>query len=267
LPFLALAAAPGLLAAAFLVVPSSPAQDWDLLAIVVLPATVLAIAAGLPALQRAPRAAAVGLSLIAGAGLFSFVLVNADESAGIRRFEALLGQDADLRPHERAYGNEKLATYWADRGDFERALIPARRAVEAEPSNPRYWVKAAGALIALGRHAEAIPYLTEGLRRDPARADANYDLGICYVKANRYDEAVGAFRAAVAADGDRPDYRHNLGLALFASGKTDSARLVWSDVLRRWEGYPLTMRAVARRFGSGASDSMTTAAMAPRRGP
>jgi tetratricopeptide repeat protein len=262
--FLGWAAVPGLVAAAFLVVPSSPAQDWDLLAIVLLPAAVAVVAGGLPALQRAPRTALAGLGLLAGAALFAFVLVNADEAAGIRRFESLVGDEAALRPHERAYGNEKLATYWADRGAFDRAFAHARRAVEAEPSNPRYWVKAGGALVSLDRYGEAIPYFEEALRRGPGRADASYNLGICYARANRYEEAAGAFRAAVTSDGDRPDYRHNLGLALYGAGKTDSARLVWTELLRRWEGYPLTTRAMARRFGPGAVDSTAAAAESAR---
>lgn len=260
---LVVAAAPGLLAALFLVVPSSPAQDWDLLAIVLLPAAIAAVALGLPALERASSATLAGVVLLAGAGLGSYVLVNADEAAGIRRFESLVGESAALRPHERAYGNEKLATYWAGRGDYERALVHARRAVDAEPANPRYWVKAGGSLVSLGRHEEAIPMFVEALRREPGRADASYDLGICLAKANRYEEAAAAFRAAVAADGDRPDYRHNLGLMLYAAGKPDSARAVWTEVLRRWEGYPLTVRSMTRRFGAGIMESTATAAVVP----
>ena len=132
----------GAFATLVLVVPSSPAQDWDLLAIVLLPAALAVTAAGIPALERVSPRATAGILLIATAGLLGFVLVNADAAAGIRRFESLVGEDAALRPHERAYGNEKLATYWSDRADFGRAFTHARRAVDAEPSNPRYWVKA-----------------------------------------------------------------------------------------------------------------------------
>ena len=71
--------------------------------------------------------------LVALAGLLAFVLVNADPAAGIRRFESLVSESAALRPHERAYGNEKLATYWSDRGDYARAFTHARRAVDAQP--------------------------------------------------------------------------------------------------------------------------------------
>ena len=249
--FLLLAALPGAFATLVLVVPSSPAQDWDLLAIVLLPAALAVTAAGIPALERVSPRATAGILLIATAGLLGFVLVNADAAAGIRRFESLVGEEAALRPHERASGNEKLATYGSDRADFGRAFTHARRAVDAEPSNPRYWVKAGGALVSLDHHAEAVPYFQEALRRQPGRGDASYNLGICLAKEGRSHEAVAAFRTAVAADGDRPDYRHNLGLMLYAAGKPDSARLVWSEVLRRWEGYPLTVRSMERRFGAG----------------
>jgi len=257
-PFLALAALPGLVATPFLVVPSSPAQDWDLLAIVLLPAAVAAVAAGLTTARLLPMPARTGLLMIGAAGLLAFVLVNANPSAGINRFEALLGGEAVLGGHERAYGNEKLATYWSDRGNFERALVHARRAAEAEPTNPRYWVKTAGALISLGRYDEAVPPLEEALRRAPGRPDASYNLGIAYMTSKRFDDAVRAFRVAVAGDGNRPEYRHNLGLALDASGRRDSAKVVWTEVLERWPGYPLTVRSMARRFGAGGANDTTS---------
>jgi Tfp pilus assembly protein PilF len=75
-------------------------------------------------------------------------------------------------------------------------------------------------------------------------------LGICHAKAKRHGEAIAAFRAAVSADADRPDYRHNLGVMLYASGKADSARLVWTEVLQRWPGYALTARSMDLHFRS-----------------
>jgi tetratricopeptide (TPR) repeat protein len=220
------------------------------MAITVLPAAVLAVALAQPLLAVLPATGRIGLCLLSAGTLLSFVLVNADEAAGVRRFTALVGEDSRLSAHERAYGNEKLVQYHASRGEFEPALRYSERMVRAEPTNPRYWVKAGATLCNLGRYLEAAPYFEEALRRAPGRADATYNLGLCYARTQRIPEAIAAFRAAVAADGSQPDYRHNLGVVLFSAGNADSARAVWEDVLRRWPGYPLTVRAWERRFGS-----------------
>ncbi|HXL15818.1 MAG TPA: hypothetical protein VN972_07025, partial [Methylomirabilota bacterium] len=117
--FLALAALPGLLLAAVLVLPVAPAQDWDLRAILLLPLGVFGVKAGfsIPKLSiRGTRA--VGIAMLGAGALFSFVLVNANEKSGLRRYETLVGPGAKITAFGRAYGNEVLATYDADRGDF-----------------------------------------------------------------------------------------------------------------------------------------------------
>jgi tetratricopeptide (TPR) repeat protein len=247
---LAWAAAPGVVVAAVLVLPGSPAQDWDLMALTILPAAVLAIAAAQPLLSDAPVAGRIGLGLLSASTLLAFVLVNADPLAGPRRFAALIGEGSVLSPHEQAYGNEKLVQYHVARGENEAALGYAERMVRAEPTNPRYWVKAGATLCNMNRYLEAAPYFEEALRRAPGRADAMYNLGLCYARTQRIPEAIAAFRAAVAADPAQPDYRHNLGVVLYSAGQPDSARAVWEDLLRRWPGYPLTVRAWERRFGA-----------------
>jgi len=248
---LLLAGLPGLLAAAVLVVPGSPAQDWDLMSMTVWPAAVFALALGQPVLTASPRAGRVGLVLLSIAGLAAFVLTNAGAEPALRRFASLVGPASELSPHERAYGNEKLVQYYVGRREFEAAVPFARRMLDAEPTNPRYWVKAGAVFCGLGRYGEAAPYFEEALRRGPGRADALYNLGLCYLRVGRRPEARTAFRAAVEADSTRPDYRQNLGVALYQVGEIDSARAVWEEVLRRWPGYPLTRLSLERHFGPG----------------
>jgi tetratricopeptide (TPR) repeat protein len=259
--FLAVAALPGLLLASALVLSVAPAQDWDLTAILLLPLGVLGVNAGLsrPGLAKR-RALAAGLTVLGAGALLSFVLVNADEQAGRRRYETLVGPGAKITAYGKAYGNEVLATEDSDRGDFAHAAIHASRAVEAEPTNPRYWIKQGGALYELGRYDEAIASLQEGLRRGPWRDDGYYDLGNCLVRTKRYDEAIVAFRAAIQHGKPQPDYFHNLGVALFFAGKADSARLLWEDVVRRWPDYPLSRRSLSLHFpGAGSAPSATPA--------
>ena len=251
--FLALAALPGLLLAAALVLSVAPAQDWDLTAILLIPLGVLGVQAALASgisRRRAPRAGLVAL----GAGaLLSFVLVNADEQAGLRRYETLVGPGSRITGYGKAYGNEVLASYDSDRRDFAQAALHAGRAIEAEPTNPRYWIKKGAALYELGRYDEAIPLLREGIRRGPWRDDGYYDLGNCLVKTKRYDEAAAFYRAAIQRGEPQPDYFHNLGVALFEAGQPDSARLLWQEVVRRWPDYPLSRHSLTLHFPEAGS--------------
>ncbi|HYR52769.1 MAG TPA: tetratricopeptide repeat protein [Candidatus Dormibacteraeota bacterium] len=259
--FLALAAAPGLLVAWVLVLPVVPAQDWDLTSILLLPLAVFGVKAACSIPGSPLRGASgAGLVLIGAGALFSFVLVNATVESGVSRFETLVGPGARASAYGRAYGNELLSTFDSQRGDTRRMLVHAGRALDAEPTNPRYWVGKGAALYNLGRYAEAIPVLEEGIRRGPARDDAYYNLGNCLVHEKRYDEAVQTFREAVLRSEPRPDYLNNLGVALYHAGKTDSARTVLNDVARRWPDYTLTRNLIARWFGAAAADSARASA-------
>jgi len=253
--FLLIAAASALLLAVVLVLPVPPAQDWDLTSLFLIPLAVLAVAAacapsaGLLAGRAGAAAAAMGIGALA-----SFVLVNANEASGVRRFETLVGPGAKITDYGRAYGNELLATYYARRNDFAHALTFAMRARDAEPTNPRYWTKVGSALYELRRYPEAIAQFQESLRRQPSH-EAYYNLGNALVRTGRYAEAAESFRHAIAGTDPRPDYYHNLGVALYRGGQPDSARALWEMVVRRWPDFGLSPRSLALHFGPGAVDS------------
>ena len=254
--FLAAAALLGLITALALVLPVPPAQDWDLASIMILPLAVLGVMAGC-SIPNVPLRGTRGVALVllgTGATL-SFVLVNASETAGVNRFETLIGPGAKITAYGRAYGNELLASYYEDRNDYARALVHADRARNAEPTNPRYWVKTGAALYNLHRYDEAIPVLEEGIRRGPNRDDAHYDLGNCFTRIGRYDAAAANYREAIRLAGPSADYLNNLGVALFSAGERDSARLVWTEVVHRWPGYGRSRRSLMRHFGGLGSDS------------
>src|SRR5438093_809032 len=138
IPFLGPAALSGLLVACALSVPGAPAQEWDLLSVFVLPTLVLGVPLGRDILDGVAYAnARSGLVLLSAGGLLAFVLVNADPVAGVRRFETLMSETAPLSPHERAYGSEKLADYYANAGDRQKGLLYAQRALAADSAKAR----------------------------------------------------------------------------------------------------------------------------------
>jgi tetratricopeptide (TPR) repeat protein len=241
--FLAWAAVPGLFLAFLLAIPGSPAQDWDLLAVSLIPAALFCVVWGGPVLAAAGPAVHAGLIGMGLASLLTFAAVNASESNAERRFESLLRDDARLSPHERAYGREKLYRMSLRRGDLPRALEHAQRSVQAEPTNARFLVNEGFLLDAMGRTDEAIPILERAVQLNPNRWEARYDAGICYVKKERYAEAAGHLRVAVRLEENRPEVRHMLGIALYRGGHPDSAVAVWSEILSRWPEYARALQA------------------------
>lgn len=242
---LPLAAGAGLLTAVALVIPGSPAQDWDLMSLTVLPLALLAVREGAGFLARSPGRIGSGLVLVSAASLLPFVLVNTSEPAAVARLSVIVGAKSRLSTHERAYGNEKLARTFMDRREFAAALPFARAAYEAESTNVRYVTRLGGVLGGLGRLDEAAPLLTKAIAMAPDKWDAAYDLGLFYVKARRYAEAAPLLERAVQAGAVRPEIYHLWGYALFHAGERDSAGAVWDRLVNLWPEYAAKVRGGA----------------------
>jgi len=254
LSFLTWAAVPGVLAAAVLTLPGSPAQDWDLLSVAVLPAAVLGIFLALASgVKTFSLRLALGLTALSVGSLLPFVLVNADEDSGTRRFKTIIAPSTTMSTHERAYANEKLVKYYTARKDFDSVYVYARRAQAAEPGNTRYWGNIGSALYNLHRYDEAARYYEEALRRGSDRAEVYYNLGLCYTRMGRFQDAVKSIRTAIDLTGEQPKYLNGLGLAMLGAGDRAGAYRVWTYVLKQWPGYPPTVRAFDYYFGKGGA--------------
>ena len=249
--FLGLAALSGLLVACALSVPGAPAQDWDLLSVCVLPTLVLGVALGRDLLDRAAYATARrGLVLLSAGGLLAFVLVNADPTAGVRRFETLMSEAAPLSPHERAYGNEKLADYYSSAGDRPKALLYAERALAADSANARYWGKVGQALYQLGQYSGAIHYFEEAASRGELRGPAFFYIASCHIQMAEPDRAIPFLWEAIRAQPEERRYWGALGYALISSGDMEQGRAIWRRVLARWPNDHETRTSYRMVFGS-----------------
>jgi len=250
-PFLGLAALSGLLVACALSVPGAPAQDWDLLSVFVLPTLVLGVAMGRDILDNAAHATARrGLVLLSAGGLLAFVLVNADPAAGVRRFETLMSETAPLSPHERAYGSEKLADYYANAGDQPKGLLYAQRALAADSANARYWGKVGQALYLLREYPRAIHYFEEAANRGDLRGPAFFYIASCHIQMGEPDRAVPLLWEAVRAQPDERRYWAGLGFALISSGDMEQGQAIWRKVLIRWPNDHETRASYRMVFGS-----------------
>jgi len=245
--FLMAAAIPGVLVAAALALPGSPAQDWDLLSVTLLPAALFGIHLGVsPDAALQSNRLRLGLAMLALGPLLAFILVNADEGAGIRRFKTIIDPSVAFSTHERAYANEKLVKYYLARQDADSTLVYAQRALQAE-ANPRFYANVGTALYNLGRYADAEKHLEEAIRGGLERGEVYYQLGLCYMRQHRYAEALGAFRAATDLDA-KPEYLHSLGMAMLATGDGAAAYSVWTYVREHWPAFDPTTRALERHF-------------------
>jgi len=229
-----------------LVLPVAPAQDWDLTALLLLPAALAVLVASMSLADRPVTAGA--LLTLSAASLLAFVLVNATEAASIARYKTLLAPDAPLSAYGRGYGHSMLSEFYEDHGVMDSALVYAELAIRSEPTNPRYWLREGTILYEQKRYDEAIPKLEAAIQRGTTRVAAHFNLGLAYARTRRFGEAANQFRTAMAMDGANPEYPHHLALMLYDSGYPDSARAMWEGVLERWPGYSLTERALARRF-------------------
>jgi tetratricopeptide (TPR) repeat protein len=252
---LAITAGSGLLVAMVLVLPGSPSQDWDLMSLAVLPVAIFAVSRGE---GRHPlhdsRPIRYGLLALGVASSLAFVLVNTDAGAATRRFKTLMHPTARLSTHERAYGNEKLMLMYESEGKRDSAVVYARRALEAGPTNARYWTNLGIALYRLGRYDEAIPTLEEAVRHDPKSWPARYDLGLSYLAQERYATAADHLALAARMGPDRPDALQSLGVALYRSGKVDSAVVVWKEILVRWPEYAKKLQELKVSQGVAAPE-------------
>jgi tetratricopeptide (TPR) repeat protein len=229
-----------------MVLPVAPAQDWDLTALLVLPAALAALVAGHALLASPGRGGA--LLALSAAALLAFVLVNATEAGSIARYKTLLAPDAPLSAYGRGYGHSMLSEFYEDRGILDSALVYADLALRSEPTNPRYWLRDGTILYGQKRYDEAIPKLEEALRRGTGRVAAHFNLGLAYARTHRYGDAADQFRTAMGMDGTNPEYPHHLALMLYDNGYPDSARAMWEGVVERWPTYALSARALERRF-------------------
>jgi hypothetical protein len=247
--FLSVTGASGIVVASLLVLPVAPAQDWDLFALFLIPAGVLGAYLAVP-LERSAAGHSLrrGVTLFALSTLGAFVLVNANTTSGVRRYETLVGPGARITSFARTYGYEILAYFHRYSGDTGEALRYADALVHREPTNHRFWAMAGTIRMSRGDYNGAVANLEEAVRRGRNAGGTWTNLGICYTSQRRFGEALDSFTRAVAAEPDRPDRRLNLALSLLNSGRPDSARAVLDATVRRWPTYTPARRALQRYF-------------------
>jgi adenylate cyclase len=139
-------------------------------------------------------------------------------------------------------------------GRFDEALAAYTALMR---SSGRFHVDVAGCLIALGRSAEAVPLLEEGIWRDRdmlARFSRYWALGVALVHIGRYEEAISWLRAANEVfSGSSPAISWNLAIAYAHAGKVADSRRELQEFKKRMGGV-FTTRYLRQAAGTLGED-------------
>lgn len=126
-------------------------------------------------------------------------------------------------------------------------LASLREAVLLDPANPVYRNALGVVHLDMGKPQEAQVQLAKAVELDPNYAEAHHNLGLSYSEQARFDEAIVAYRKALAF----PTYPtpevayHNLGNAYFYQDKLGEAEEAYRAALQ------LEPRLVPAHYGLG----------------
>lgn len=110
-------------------------------------------------------------------------------------------------------------------GRISFGLAALRQAVEIEPGNALYHNAVGAVMLNIGRYPEAQAEFLKAIELDATYADAYHNLGSAYAEQAKWEEAIGAYRKALAQTiYARPETTYNnLGYAYWALDRRKEA--------------------------------------------
>ena len=202
-PFLLAAAAFPLLFT-FLANPEIGAfRDWDILALPALPLTLWTASAFLARMRDRNSAFHTAFLICGAAALHSLMWIglNASPTVAETRYANLMDR---LTGHAASYGWETLGSHYYLHDKPLRELNAYKRALEANPENPRHWMNVGVIHGMQGQYEDSIPYFHRAIQIDPNLADAHVNLGAVYQALNRMEEARSSLARVLELDPDNP---------------------------------------------------------------
>ncbi len=134
--------------------------------------------------------------------------------------------------------------------DLAEAARHMQRAMELEPRDTAIMGTAATLLAFLGRQDEAVVLNEYVVSRNPVDAVSHMNLGVHYLRANRFDDALGAIQTALRLSPEYNGAHYRIGLALLFKGEPKAALEAFakeSDEEYRVKGLALASHALGRQ--------------------
>ncbi|HJR03412.1 MAG TPA: tetratricopeptide repeat protein [Methylomirabilota bacterium] len=152
---------------------------------------------------------------------------------------ALLSACATTTPNDEIRTLEARAAYEAGvksiaEGRISLGLSSLRQAVEIEPRNALYHNAVGAVLLNIGRHVDAQAEFQKAVELDPTYADAYHNLGSAYAEQAKWEDAIVAYRRALAQTiYNRPEATYNnLGYAYWALDRRKEAEEAFRAALQ-----------------------------------
>jgi tetratricopeptide (TPR) repeat protein len=150
-------------------------------------------------------------------------------------------------PHRFVLGK----TFTAE-GQYARAVDQYQRALNVVQLPNEALDDFGYALLQLGRAPEAEKYLRIALAQDPNDPAANSNLGNALQQQGRMEEALAAYRQALAVPGGatRPESHNDYGVALARAGRIEEAIAQFREAVRLDPGYQAAQQNLAKALQS-----------------
>lgn len=205
-------------------------RDWDLFAPLAIP---FAILVGLRLIEWFPRSTgsiAVYLFTVFAFHTAPWIGLNASREISERRFADCV-DTGYWSGYAKGYGYSSLGIYYERVGNRERGIEFSKKAMEADPNNPRYWYNLATVCYRDKRFDAAVELYKKVIDHDPGRLEARNNLGIVYSKMGRIELAEREFSSILRSDSTYLQCYEPLSHVYYQLGRFEECRRLYRKAL------------------------------------
>lgn len=211
-------------------------RDWDVFAQSLIPPTLLGIMTLIKVTGKDKVLLGYAGTVIIVVGLLHvvpWVLIQADGSRFLARYERLLEGKLLYSQHAQSYGHEEIAIYYRDRNRLSLAEKHYQKAIEAQPDSYRLHGGLALIYRQMGKKDKALAGMLKMVEVAPESLRAQFNLALFYQKEGKLAEAETHYKKTLEINPNHLPAVFNLAAVYFNQGLIDQAILLYQYVLER----------------------------------